>query len=92
MKEETVRRLNVTHEWALRRAEKSERPVRFLNSYEEMIGSVREEGPEPETLIDYSDPLRLAAEIEARAAWRRVQRWRTGEGLLKSRAFLAERS
>jgi hypothetical protein len=87
MKEDIRNRLNVTHEWAQRHAKRSTQPSRFLDYYEGTLGVARTRGDMPETLIDFSDPLQLAAEIEALAAWRRVQRWHTGEGLLKSRTF-----
>lgn len=85
MNEETTRRLSVTHNWATRHAKNSERPSRFLDHYESVVFKARHGHGEPDTLISYLDPVALAAEIEAYAAWRRVQRWYTGEGLLKIR-------
>lgn len=81
---EIKRRLAVTKMWANGRAQKSDRPSVFLKFYEETI---RQAVADEETLyhlVDYGDSTRMAAEIEALAAWRRVRGWNSRTGLLKS--------
>lgn len=83
---EVARRLGVAHGWAAQRARRSERPSVFLDRYEEAIHRFRTDSEVLERRSDYfGDSITLAAEIEAFAAWRRVQEWYTGKGLLKSR-------
>jgi len=85
---EINRRLAVTKKWASGRAQKSDRPSVFLDFFEETI---RQVGADEEALyhrVDYGDSIRMAAEIEALAAWRRVRSWNTRKGLLKSRQYL----
>lgn len=72
MTEETSRSLAIAHAWANRHATRSAHPSRFIDCFEGAMGTVRADGADPDSLIDYRDPVRLAAEIEARAAWRRV--------------------
>jgi hypothetical protein len=67
-------RLLVAHQWAEEHAERSSAPSRFLENYERYVSAVRHGKLRPEeSLISYADPVRLAGEIEALAAWRRVQ-------------------
>lgn len=65
--------LLVCHQRANRRAEKSDKPSRFLEHYERTLAAARvDQQAVEERLISYADPIKLAAEIEGLAAWRRA--------------------
>lgn len=88
---EINRRLAVTKLWASGRAQRSDRPSIFLGFFEETIHQARTDEEALYHRVDYGDSIRMAAEIEALAAWRRVRSWNTRKGLLKSRQYTEKR-
>lgn len=78
-------RLDTIHGWVRDHAKKSEKPSLFLDVYEEKLKQAKKLHSPELIRIDYSDPVRLAAEIEAWAAVRRAEQWFTRDGLCKVR-------
>lgn len=78
-------RLGAIHAWVESHARKSEKPSRYLDHYESGLKAARK-NPDPDDVrVDYTDPVRVAAEIEAWAALRRAQQWYTRDGLCVKR-------
>lgn len=82
-KETLAFRLDAIHTWVRGHAKKSARPSLFLDYYDDALKTVRKD-PDPDAVrVDHYDPVRLAADIEARAALRRAQDWHSRKGLLR---------
>lgn len=75
-KERDAFRLSQVNEWVEKRAKRSTQPSVFLQHYQDALSKAT-----VDSRVDYSDPTRLAAQIEALAARRRVQEWDTRDGL-----------
>ena len=68
------RRLKVVHNWVKFHCRNSQSPNRYLARYEEALSVVMRE-QDDDVRSGWTDPVRVAAEIEAHAAWRAVHDW-----------------
>jgi hypothetical protein len=79
---ELERKINIVRSWAERRALHTSQPGDFMDHFEHEMERLLLGASPDRQVRDLSDPLSLAAQIEAASAARAIEWWGTGSGLI----------